>query len=180
MYTRANAIESWIDWQDHKEVWRLSLNGQFVHVFGIREDWFKDSGWGPPVEPLTVVDVISVIYTLTEIHAFLAKLAMSDVGTAGSRVEIGIRNTANRKLDVLGSGRMPLWGDYVCYSSDVAVPTRTTSGEELHAHYLEWAVEAAVYVFGQFNWDTPNLELIRSEATKLAEGNLRAGVIQGP
>src|SRR3989338_273974 len=38
-------VEGGVDWSEFVEFWRMYQSGQFIHLFGVHEDWFDRNQW---------------------------------------------------------------------------------------------------------------------------------------
>lgn len=170
-----DSIEGWIDWEHFKEVWRFYTNGQFIHLFGLREDWWEEHTWLNENDPLkkikpgTVLEVISTVYSLTEIYAFFSNLVQNMPDVAEFTVEISLTGTKDRKLFVSDFMRAPLFGDYSCRLDKVNLPKKTYKRDELIANYVDLAFDQIIYLFHRFNWEKPNIAVIKEDQKKLIE-----------
>lgn len=151
-----DSIEGWIDWGQFKEVWRFYTNGQFVHLFGLREDWWEEHAWLDEDHPLkkiqpgTVFEVISTTYSLTEIYAFFSNL-VQNLPVEEVAVEISLIGTKNRKLYVSDPLRAPLFMEYVCRLDKVNLPKKIYKREDLISNFVDLAFDQIVYLLNRFN-----------------------------
>jgi hypothetical protein len=109
-----------IRWEQHLEVWRLFLSGQFVHLFAITDDWRDQSNNWPANDdwaPGGYLHAMDSVYQLTEIFEFAARLALRDAGASRMHVQIALRNLLGRRL-VLGDRQIPVGAGNECARSD--------------------------------------------------------------
>ena len=75
IYRGVDYIEAYIDWWEHKEVWRYYQSAQFIHYMGIHEDWYEDNEWADnslkKIKPCSILNTITTTYTVTEIFEFI-------------------------------------------------------------------------------------------------------------
>lgn len=100
-------------------------------------------------------------------YAFLVKLIQDGLYDGRVRISISLNNTADRRLGVLGPGRMPLFRDYRSYANVIEVPVRDAPPDEIVRDYADMALDAAAHIYGQFNWDAVPLANMREEQSKL-------------
>jgi hypothetical protein len=173
LYTSQNKVEAWIDWHNYKEIWRLFDSGQFIHFFGLREDWLAES-WASDdhpmkrIQPGQILEVIGTIYSLTEIYAFLNNL-VTNLDQDEVVIEISLVGTKGRDLHISDPGRAPLFMEYKSRDLEIVLPKKVYSKEEINSNFLELAFEQIIYIFAQFNWDNPPLEVIKEDQKKLIE-----------
>lgn len=167
--TAQNYIEAWIDWGAFKELWRMYQSGQFIHYLGLRED---EPFWmDPPLRTLppgTVLGIVGVVFTVTEIFEFLARLSKQGIYEDGVSVDIGLFNTKSRELKVFDPGRAPLFGKYISGNSEIRFSKQYSEKETLEQS-KDLALEVILRIFRRFNWDNPPLETIRSDQQRLLE-----------
>jgi hypothetical protein len=169
-----DSAEGWIDWQQFKEVWRFYTNGQFIHLFGLREDWWEEDTWLSADDPLRkikpgeVLEIISTVYSLTEIYAFFSNL-VQNIPAEEWAVEISLIETKNRKLHISDFRRAPLFMEYACRLDKVNLPKKVYKREDLITNYVNLAFDQIIYLFNRFNWDNPNIPVIKEDQKKLIE-----------
>lgn len=169
-----DSIEGWIDWEQFKEVWRFYTNGQFVHLFGLREDWWEEHSWLNPDDPLrkikpgTVLEVISTVYSLTEIYAFFSNL-VQNLSVEEVEVEISLVGMKDRTLHISDFRRAPLFMEYACRLDKVNLPKKIYKKGDLVTNYVDLAFDQIIYLLHRFNWENPNIPVIKEDQKKLIE-----------
>ena len=163
-------IEGMIDWTHYLEFWRLYKSGQFVHLFGMREDWYKEGGLsGLNIEPGTILSLGSTLYTMTEIFLFASRL--TEAFPLGPNVDIRLRlhGLSNRQLDTMDPGRIPL-DEFRRASASTREFARGLSvpAGELIARANEFAVDQTLALYEVFNWD-PARQSVVEEQRKFLE-----------
>jgi hypothetical protein len=169
-----DSIEGWIDWENFKEAWRFYTNGQFIHLFGLREDWYEEHSWINENDPLrkikpgTVLEVIGTVYSITEMYAFFGNL-VQNLPVSEVEVEISLFGTKDRKLHISDFRRSPLFMDYSCRLDKVNLQKKVYKKEDLITNYVDLAFDQIVYLMHRFNWDNPNVAVIKEDQKKLIE-----------
>lgn len=177
-YIADDRVEAWIDFEQYKEVWRLYDSGQFVHFFSIREDWWGEDSWLTPdhylkkIQPGAVLEAISTVYSLTEIYAFIRNLVQAKLFENEVSVEISLVGTKDRELYVSDPARAPLFWHYKAATDRVDLLKKIYKIQDIESNYLDLAFEQIVYLFNQFNWDNPPLQVIKEDQKKLIERRL--------
>ncbi len=165
-----------VDWGRHKEVWRFDESGQFVNYVGFWEDWAEEDDW--PFDEIqkyksgTIFSTIGAVYTLTEIFAFLRRLAYSEYYKDGIHLEITLHNIQGRKLVVLDPMRGPLFDKYVCAEKNIVLEPVNYSHDEVQSRSKEIAIEYVKRVFEMFNWTNMPLNVFQTDQEKLLEGRI--------
>lgn len=178
MYLVQDHYEGWIDWDRHKEVWRIFENGQYIHLFALREDWSSEDVFSPQndryrtVESGKILEVIGTIYTITEIFAFLRNLYASEFYKFDVNVEISLRNTQGRKLFIWDPSRAPLFGDYECHAPEVTFSKRLVTKGEILSNFQDIALSYLIELFSQFQWENPPIQVLKEDQNKLLERRL--------
>lgn len=170
----SNRYESWIDWSIHKEVWRFYKSGKFIHLRGLFEHWYDDyevflaPNPLPNLAPSTVVDVINVIYTVTEMYVYLYNLASHMQDISDFELRINLNNVEGNKLVVLDPARAGLHGNLTTHTTDINVTKITLHKADLidKEQMLKLAREAMQTVFENFEWQASE-SLLEEEQKKL-------------
>lgn len=175
IYVANDKLEAWVDYNQHKEIWRLYNTGQFFHLFSLWEDWLKESGASPKLKeipPGTILEMTWTIHSITEVYAFIRNLVQSGLYESEIVVEITLVGSKGRKLFILDPGRMPLIREYKAMMSIITFPKKVYKIKNLETNYLDFAFEQIVYMFNQFNLDNPPLQVIKEDQKKLIERRL--------
>ena len=151
-----------ISWDYILELWRFYQSGQFVHYFGMPEDWDDRSRLPLPLNdgvPRVALDVKDVILRFTEIFELAARLTFTDAGDEALRIDIKVENIEDHFLILPEFGsKKPSWipqarKPYMHYKKDV-------SKIELVAEKRELALTSALKLFECFQWSA-RIELLR-------------------
>jgi len=145
MYNANDHIESWVDWNMYKEVWRLYTDGQFACRKAFREDWH------PSIESLKYIDCEEVIHILSEFFIFIDNLWFEKIYQDQIELKISLYCTNDRLLKLFNSQKAQLFSEYKCHVNTIDV-VRIFSYKEFHDKHLSFALEFAEYIFEQFNW----------------------------
>lgn len=145
------------------ELWRFYQSGQFVHYFGMVEDWVDSPDQYPLVENghQVVLGAESIVTRFTEVFEFAARLTFTEVGDAGTCMEIAAVNISDHVLPLPtrhGMVRM-----LEAHRSEVTIKVDPTS-IELVGEKRELALEAALRFFQYFSWK-PSIDLLRDIQT---------------
>ena len=166
-------VESLTDWNGYIELWRMYQSGQFVHLFGCREDWLSERKgiFGPSqytcIEPGSVLGVLSTLYSVTEIYEFASRLAQKNLFDETIFLSITLHGMKNRKLIFFEPGRI-LLGDYVCKIVDLPLP-KTITVDELLGKGRELALDHTIEIFERFNWISPPRDILKEDQKKFLE-----------
>jgi len=175
IYIAGDKVEAWTDYNQFKEIWRLFNTGQFIHLFGLIEDWIKESSSSQRLKeilPGRILEITWTIHSITEMYAFIRNLAQAGLYESEIAVEITLFGTKDRELFNFDMRRMPLIGEHKAMTDIVVFPKRVYKIQELETNYLDFAFGQIVYLFNQFNWDNPNTEAIKEDQKKLIERRL--------
>jgi len=173
-YCGIDYFESVTDWDLHKEFWRMYQSGQFVHLFGIWEDWFdeEEKFFGPSryssVKPGSVLEVIMTLYSITEIYQFASKLAMAGLFDDSVFISIKLHGLMNRKLECFDFLRR-FYTDYFCrintFPREKVITVNTLVNK-----FDEIALDETLEIFKRFNWNSPPREAYLTEQRRFLEG----------
>jgi hypothetical protein len=173
-YYGMDYVEGVVDWDIHKEFWRMFQSGQFVHLFGCWEDWFDEEvpliGYSKyhNLEPRSVLGVILTLYTFTEIYEFAARLAQENLFGESVHLSISLHGMKNRKLTCFEVGRH-LFADYVCHIENIK-REKEIPVEALLGNGHEIALDETLEIFKRFNWDSPSRDVFRKDQQSLLKG----------
>lgn len=153
-----NALEGQLDWDYHREYWRLYKSGQWLHYLGLygawvsREEIFK--GLSPlPEQRSGYLHVRGdVLFTLTEILRFAVALGQAGVLDPTAFLSVELHNTHDYALFENFDRPWFLAHPYVNPSSTrVGLNTSVPIGQ-LSSVADQLALETAIKVFEVFNW----------------------------
>jgi hypothetical protein len=168
-----NYVEQSSDWQDKIEFWRYYQSGQFVHYFGIWEDWQDQRTlWGNRLTNKSgeILHIFSALFHFTEIYEFASRLALKGLLGKSCKISITLHGTKGRTLVMLDPGRI-LDGIYQStlelIPHDVSITT-----DNLVAKVAELAMDHTVWVFQRFNWDNVPRGVLQEEQKNLIERRL--------
>jgi len=140
----ADWVASWGESAGQSGYWRFFQSGQLVHRISFFEDRLRLQGSPPPF-----LDFLEVLFTVTEIFEFSARLANRAVFGPSASVTVELLRIVGRKL--LTEAHPP-----VCYETRGALITPTLeccwAGQitELAGRSAELALEQAKSFFGGF------------------------------
>jgi hypothetical protein len=158
-------IECSVDWSYFVEYWRLYQSAQFYFLKGCWEDWHEQAEGlfrsTAKLQPKTSIDLLSVVYTLTEAFEFAARLASRGLLGNASMIELSLNNCKGRKLITLDPGRF-LTGDYRC-GVDIIPFKIEISNDELLRDSALLSRKAMHKIFELFNWRSVGVNQFQQE-----------------
>ncbi len=169
-------IESGCDLEPVLEYWRFYQSGQFIHHFICREDYeIPDGGRGdvvpwytPQVSPSGhYLDIINLLYTLTEIFEFSARLASHQVLSSGAEILIKLVDTKDRQLIIRGPGRR-LTEIYRSRLREISY-SHSFNEQELLSSAAQLALNTTIYFLERFNCTTISRSILLEDQAKLLE-----------
>ena len=167
------------DWEIYKEYWRLYRSGQFVHYFGCVEDWWRgstlDAELGARYGPGEVLELIMVLYHMTEILEFASRMAQRNIFDNQMSLTVEVQGMHGRRLIRLGNSFFNEWGKYVSQQQASKFES-TFVVQDLIGRGAELALDQALRVYELFNWRDArlpqNVSNLRDEQRKLLERRL--------
>lgn len=157
------------DMVSHYEAWRMWTSGQFGHLRAVSADWREGrEATRVPVGFSGAIEVWEILYYLTEVTEFAARLALSDAGSDVMTIEATLRGLEGRGLVVGQSNRAEFFEPY---RSRVPEFTRTVvmPREALVADVRQAAVDLAFELFARFGWQ-PSKDQLAEHQLELIEG----------
>ena len=170
--TGLNCIEQSLDWEYILEFWRYYQSGQFIHFFGMIEDWQDQARRIDKINLTTIpsLAIISALYKFTEIYEFASRLAAKGLLGDECKISIILHSTKNRQLVMLDL-RRHLFGKYK--SELDSIPREISiSTADLMAKSAELSLDHTIWVFQRFNWDNPSRSVLLEDQKKLLKGML--------
>ena len=151
-----------IEWDTIRELWRFHQSGQFVHYFGMIEDWGDNSigQWLPSHDGHRRVnlDIKDVVAQFTEMFEFAARLSFTEAGDSGTRIEAFAGNIEDHVLS------LPSSPGEVYRIPEARKPSMTyrmdLSNGDLVTERRDLALKASMEFFRCFKWE-PGIELLR-------------------
>ena len=168
-------IEAWEDWGAYKEFWRMYKSGQFLYYRGLREDWFEEDEWrkhlAKKILPSKYLGItISVIYEVTEIFLFLARLTQGGLYENNVTVNISLNNIKDRELWIEDQNKIPFFYPRRTNASNVCY-TETYGKDEIINNHKNLSSDIILRVFDTFGWNPPD-DFIKKEQELLLSGKV--------
>ena len=163
--------QGWVDWEAHKEFWRIYQSGQFIHYLGLREDWMDEDSWFTSAnqiqrKPGEALSVVGTVYQITEIFEFISRLTKRGLYEEGARIALSLQNTAQRGLWLNSPNRVPLSGRYITGASEISFD-KEYAKDDLTANSKELAFDIIIQIFDRFGWHAPNSASIKRDQEDL-------------
>lgn len=177
-------IAAWSDFMNHIEYWRLYQSAQFLHLSVVREavqpewraqlrnaaeshgsyrtdvDWDNVPGY---------FSLLNVLYTVTELFEFAARLAQRGVYQSELSMTIELKNV---KGFVLTPELDRAWTD-VCVASEANIGrTWQLESRDLLSASSDVAIQASAWFFERLGWLNPATDVLRRDQEKFLAGRL--------
>lgn len=113
-----DGVENYVNWNQHKEFWRLTDSLNFYHLLALREDWTEKAEYhnmwssGKELEGKMWIGIMNTLYTITEIFEFGKRLALNAPIDNTIYIDIKAQNINNHILIVDDYRRTPLFQEY--------------------------------------------------------------------
>ncbi len=171
LYNGPDYIASYIDWGFSKEFWRMHQSEQFIHFFGMLEDWYGEDSFfieRKDVPSGETFDMIQAIYRITEIYEFLRRLVEQGVYKEGVSLSIELFGVNGRRIVLNSPNRIRLSEQYVARIDEIPFKKEYTA-KVISERSQDITLEAIEYIFTRFNWDTLPTMVIKSDIRNLLE-----------
>lgn len=137
---------------DHFEAWRFFMSGQFNHLRAVSADWRTgNEATRVPEGAASAIEIWEILYYVTEVYEFAARLALSPAGDDTMAVSIRLNGLEQRALVVGQPNRVPFsmlqLANMPAFEQTVEVPR-----DELVADPAGKAVETSREFFLRFGW----------------------------
>lgn len=169
-------IESWCELV-HREYWRFYQTGQFLHLFSFTEDEPRAETeerarseireMPPDFSPSGYLDVISTLWTITEIFEFAARLAQKEAFGESVSIEIQMIDVRDRVLFMWDPARA-FWHFYTAAEPKLSKEWSLRT-EQLLSESSELALNATEWFFERFQWMNPPRQVLADDQRRLLE-----------
>ncbi|HHT9119009.1 MAG TPA: hypothetical protein ACFYD3_00500 [Candidatus Hypogeohydataceae bacterium YC41] len=173
-YIIGNCMESFKDWENHIEFWRMTQSANFVHLLALREDWsgnIKYQNVWAPGDKSTVEKILSVfntLYTLTEIFEFAKRLVQQNIFDPNVVIQLTLYDLLDRHLL---ADSWPRIMPHV--SKTYSWPwINTYPVEDILNKTYEFAFDAFRDLIDLFGWDNPPIDMLKNEQQKFVQGKI--------
>lgn len=167
-------IECALDWPPrHFEYVRFYRTGQFLHLFSGWEEFLNHeelfrNRYPRPTPRAGYLSVIGAVYQTTEIFEFAARLASKGLLRPKAFVSVQLHNMNDHQLEMFDASRI-LFREYVRTSNNPIVFEREVTEDELISSGDQLALDLAVEIFENFNWNDPPRQAFSEDQRKLRE-----------
>jgi hypothetical protein len=156
------------DMVSHYEAWRFFASGQFLHVRAVSADWRtgNEAAFVPP-GCATTIEVWEILFYLTEVFEFAARLALGPAGDKRMVISAALTPLNDRCLIVGQSNRMEFVQPFMshipsfCWEVELLRETLVADGRIA-------AAEMAREFFLRFGWK-PSLDQLLDHQRELTE-----------
>jgi hypothetical protein len=148
----------------HYEAWRFFTSGQFSHLRAVSADWRTGAEATPtPNGASSVIEIWEILYYLTELYEFAARLALTKAGAEAMTLDVRLNGMHGRELVVGDPRRIPFSSPHrtnvPSYEERV-----TLQRDELVAEPRLKAVVMAREFFLRFGWNPSAEQLLEHQA----------------
>jgi hypothetical protein len=174
-----NWVASWVSFMSEREYWRLYQSGQFVHLHAVeeainaqwREHLRQQAGSFPSnVDWSAVPGFISyanLVYRVTEVFEFAARVCQKGVYTGGVRVGIELGGIEGYAL-VMESSRF--FRRFCVAREQTIVKSWTLDSAELVAASADRSLDATVWLLDRFGWVPLPVDVVKHDQRAFLEG----------
>lgn len=165
--------ESWVNWWNHIEFWRMYRSHQFLHYLALREDWFEESDWSKELaQRFRSGDVLGTggaIFQITEVFEFATRLCRAGAYPTGVIIDVTLDNTQNRSLWVDDPQRMPFSQPPTTGAQKISASASLAPDEFLNGS-TEKSLTMLLEIFDGFGWDNVSAQNIRQQQERFLQG----------
>lgn len=169
-------IASWRDYAGEREYWKFFQSGQLAHVFSFSEDSRPEAmelairnirDRPSAAKPSGVIDVVALLYKITEVFEFSARLALRTKLDSPLSVTIRLAGIGGRILTKRDAHRL----GYYASSQPVMEFSRTIPLDMLIGDSANVALQSARWFFEHFGWLNPPIASLRGDQQSLLTRN---------
>ncbi len=142
------------------EAWRFYTSGQFNHLRSVDADWRHEAQIAPaPQRDEKIIEVWEILFYLTEVFEFAARLALSPAGDETMTVVAGLHGLDQRGLIVGQQNRAEFFEPRRVQVDDLEQRVQVNR-KEVVAQPRDLAVDMAREFFVRFGWKPARDQLI--------------------
>ena len=155
-----NGVASWTDNEYATEYWRLYQSGQFLHLFALNENNPRNQQQQRLLRRIYgqqtpgYVDFLGLLYTVTEIFEFATRLCLKKLYRGSLEITIELKDIEGFRLWVPEPARHVPY-EWVSHEPELRW-TRPFPSAELIANSADRALDAAIWFFERFGWESPS------------------------
>ncbi len=168
-----NGIEKYTDFDDigAYELWRMTMSGNFYHIFGLTEDHFDrayDSYYtrGESAKDKRVLSVWGTLYTLTEIFEFARRLALKDLFGKQIYIDVSLHSIQDRELIVDNSQKIPFSYSRKSVEYSWSNKQKIYQTKNFINSSSDISFEAFIDLMALFQWDNPPISNLKDDQLK--------------
>ncbi len=174
-----NYVSSWVLFNQHAEIWRFYLSGQFAYSGMIRE---QDSQYQDSIRAHTLgthskdmmLDIGNVLWCFTEFWDFASRLAQKTNLVNGLELSVNVNGIKGWRLGTSTSDRM-FTQSQQCHTDTILIEEKLSYADLLtHKLHSRKALQKLLSHFDK-RIDENNLDLMQDELYKLGYGKNRRG-----
>jgi hypothetical protein len=167
IYSYSNYVEHITNWNMHLELLRMYNSGQYIHLFGLIEDWEENIRVFRPdpgiLKPGDGLDMIITLNFITCVYDFCTKYSKNINGNE-INLSIELNNTINRHIVTTEFGRFIY--NHISKQEKITLD-RQTNYTELSLKKYQFAIDDTIKIFEGFNWDDAPRQVLENEQAKI-------------
>lgn len=179
-YPVLNGIEKYIDWENHIELWRMTLSGNFYHLLGLREDWTENLEYrnlwsrGDELKDKKILGVLGALYTIVEIFEFAKRLTLKGLFQNFIIVSIKLYDLIDRELYIDSYDRVPFMSARKAHIEEPWSWERKIKVKDIVEGEIskEESLKAFLDLVDIFGWENPPIEVFKNDINKFLEGKI--------
>ena len=166
-----NGVASWTDNEYATEYWCLYQSGQFLHLFTFEENTpdcqRQQQSLRRPYRPHTpgCVDFLDFLYTVTEIFEFATRLCLKELYRGSLEISIELKDIQGFRLWSSDPARR-VRSEWISHESNLRKSWPFPSAE-LIANSADRALDAAIWFFERFGWESPNKDSLSRDQREM-------------
>ena len=179
-----NWVASWSHFMGHLEYWRFYQSGQFLHLFSVREattpEWrqklqaqikahlsfMKEINWD---NVPGFISILNLIYTVTEVFEFAARLCQAQVYNGILNIDIRIKDIKGFVLSIEWDR---VWHDYCSAAENEIGHSWSFQSDFLVADSANQSLSAIYWFFERFGWLSHSVNVFRQDQENFLKGRI--------
>jgi hypothetical protein len=157
-------IQSWCDFMEHLEYWKLFQSGQFVHIHSFREDSkemiriakkkiIDMDGYDSDIECSGYTEICETLFNISEIFEFALRLSQKNIFNTSVQIKIEMFNVKNRIL-FMNKWEYPYFE--LCKANTDLKFDHTYLIKEIIENSKELSLSTSMWFFERYGWYAPD------------------------
>lgn len=148
-------FQSWCDWHNHIEFWRMYQSSQYLHYLSLREAWrevSRNNAYQKDYYPEKYISVTGSLWTITEIMKFCFSLHKLGLYKNGCNIFISLINCSDSELFINDPNKLG-FSTPKTNSAETLELEKMLSASQIQVYDNKIALDLTQQLFEKFGWE---------------------------